>query len=69
MDRHEDGLQELAKDMTNVALKGIINIQNKPGFLPGRKSAEYDLFSSTLISSMIYLDKCGIKPYKNEDKS
>jgi len=69
-EEREEGLQDLAKDMIDAALKGIINIQNKRGFqMPGRSNAEYELFSSTLISSMVYLDKCGIKAYKDAKES
>lgn len=65
-DAHEEALQDLAKDMVDASVKGLINIADNPKYLPGRESAERELFSNTLVNSMIYLARCGIKPYSDE---
>lgn len=65
----EKDLEDLAKDLVNASLKGIIQIENKRGTLPGRSNAEKELFKDTLINAMTYLSKCGIDPYKNEKES
>lgn len=61
---HEEAIQDLAKDMVDASVKGLINLQNQPG--DSRGTAEYVLFSETLVNCMTYLSKCGIKPYSDE---
>lgn len=63
--QHEEDLRDLAKDLVDASLKGIMNIQNKRGHL-AVNTPEYELFQSTLISSMVFLSKSGINPYENE---
>lgn len=61
----EEDLQDLAMDMVDTALTGLTNLEDKRGF-QSRNSPEHELFTNTLISCMVYLKRCGIKPYSDE---
>ena len=65
---YEGSLQETVVSMVDTALSGIVELEDKRGY-QSRNTAEHEFLTNTLISGMIYLQRCGIKPYKNEDKS